>query len=157
MPYDLFISYSRRDDKQGQVRALKEQIEADYRSFAKEDLRCFFDTEDIATMDDWRHRILEGLRESNLLLLALSPAYLDSPYCEWEIVEFLKYEHSRTVGGQGVTPVHFVEIPFSIACVPGSRRKCLIYSRPSWRPSTSRARSPILNDSTSGIPRWLCR
>jgi hypothetical protein len=43
MPHDLFISYSRRDDKQGQVRALKEQIEADYRSFAKEDLRCFFD------------------------------------------------------------------------------------------------------------------
>jgi tetratricopeptide (TPR) repeat protein len=111
MPYDLFISYSRRDDKQGQVRALKEQIEADYCSFAKEDLRCFFDTEDIATMDDWRHRILEGLRESNLLLLVLSPAYLNSPYCEWEIVEFLKYEHSRSVGGQGVTPVYFVEIP----------------------------------------------
>ena len=111
MPYDLFISYSRRDDKQGQVRALKEQIEADYLSFTKEDLRCFFDTEDIASMDDWRHRILEGLRDSNLLLLVLSPAYLDSPYCEWEIIEFLKYEHSRSVGGQGVTPVYFVEIP----------------------------------------------
>jgi Tfp pilus assembly protein PilF len=111
MPYDLFISYSRRDDQQGQVRALKEQIEADYRSFAKEDLRCFFDTEDIATMDDWRHRILEGLRESHLLLLVLSPAYLDSSYCEWEIIEFLKYEHSRAVGGQGVTPVYFLEIP----------------------------------------------
>ncbi len=110
MSYDLFISYSRRDDKRGQVRALKEQIEADYHSFAKEDLRCFFDIEDIASMDDWRHRILEGLRDSNLLLLVLSPAYLDSPYCEWEIVEFLKYEHSRSVGGQGVTPVYFVEI-----------------------------------------------
>ena len=80
MPYDLFISYSRRDDKQGQVRALKEQIETDYRSFAKEDLRCFFDIEEIASMDDWRHRILAGLRDSNLLLLVLSPAYLDSPY-----------------------------------------------------------------------------
>jgi len=111
MPYDLFISYSRRDDQQGQVRALKEQIAADYRDFAQEDLRCFFDTEAIASMDDWRHRILEGLRDSNLLLLVLSPAYLDSPYCEWEIVEFLKYEHSRSVGGQGVTPVYFVEIP----------------------------------------------
>src|ERR1019366_227025 len=41
MPYDLFISYSRRDDKQGQVRALKEQIEADYRSFAYSALACF--------------------------------------------------------------------------------------------------------------------
>jgi tetratricopeptide (TPR) repeat protein len=111
VPYDLFISYSRRDDKQGQVRALKQQIEADYRSFTKEDLGCFFDTEDIATMDDWRHRILEGLRESNLLLLVLTPAYLDSSYCEWEIIEFLKYENSRTVGGQGVTPVYFLEIP----------------------------------------------
>jgi tetratricopeptide (TPR) repeat protein len=111
MSYDLFISYSRRDDKKGQVSTLKEQIEADYRSFAKEELRCFFDLKDIASMDDWRHRILEGLRDSNLLLLVLSPAYLDSPYCEWEIVEFLKYEHSRSVGGQGVTPVYFVEIP----------------------------------------------
>jgi tetratricopeptide (TPR) repeat protein len=111
MPYDLFISYSRRDDKNGRVHALKEQIELDYRSFAKEELRCFFDLKDIASMDDWRHRILEGLRDSNLLLLVLSPAYLDSSYCEWEIVEFLKYEHSRSVGGQGVTPVYFVEIP----------------------------------------------
>jgi tetratricopeptide (TPR) repeat protein len=111
MPYDLFISYSRDDDKRGQVRALKEQIESDYRSFAGEELRCFFDLEDIATMDDWKHRILDGLRDSNLLLLVLSPAYLVSPYCEWEIIEFLKYEHSRSVGGQGVTPVYFVEIP----------------------------------------------
>jgi len=111
MPFDLFISYSRRDNQQGRITELKQRIEADYLGFGKEELRCFFDTEDIATMDDWRHRILEGLRDSNLLLLVLSPAYLDSPYCEWEIVEFLKYEHSRSVCGQGVTPVYFVEIP----------------------------------------------
>ena len=30
MPYDLFISYSRRDDKQRRIRALKEQIEVNY-------------------------------------------------------------------------------------------------------------------------------
>ena len=29
----------------------------------------------------------------------------------WEIVEYLKYEHSRTVQGQGVAPIYFVEIP----------------------------------------------
>jgi hypothetical protein len=46
---------------------------------------------------------------------------------------------------------------FSIICVPGSRRKSLTYSWPSRRPSTSRARSPILNDATSGDPRWLRR
>jgi hypothetical protein len=41
MPHDLLISYSRRDDKQGHVRALKEQIEADYRSFAYSAFACF--------------------------------------------------------------------------------------------------------------------
>jgi len=111
MQYDLFISYSRCDNKLGRISALKEQIETDYRNFTNEELCCFFDINNIATMDDWRQRILEGLRDSNLLLLVLSPAYLDSPYCKWEIVEFLKYEHSRCVGGQGVTPVYFVEIP----------------------------------------------
>ncbi len=111
MAYDLFISYSRKDNQQGQVTALKEQIEADYREFANEELHCFFDMDAIAGMDDWRHRILQGLSESSILLLVLSPAYLDSPYCEWEIVEFLKYEHARSVGGQGVAPIYFVDIP----------------------------------------------
>ena len=47
MPYDLFISYSRRDNASGRITELKNRNEADYRAFAKEDLRCFFDLEDI--------------------------------------------------------------------------------------------------------------
>ncbi len=111
MPYDLFVSYSRKDNQHGRVSELIAQIESDYRQFAGEDLRCFFDLSEINAMDDWRNRILAGLRESNILLLVLSPAYLASPYCEWEIVEFLKYENSRAVQGQGVAQVYFVEIP----------------------------------------------
>ena len=34
MLYDLFISYSRRDNGQGRVTELKERIEADHRQFA---------------------------------------------------------------------------------------------------------------------------
>lgn len=111
MPYDLFISYSRSDNKQGRITELKERIEADYREFAGEPLRCFFDTDDIHGAEDFRHRILQGLRESQLLLLVLSPGYLASRYCEWEIVEYLKYEYSRAVEGQGVAQVYFVEVP----------------------------------------------
>lgn len=111
MAWDLFISYARRDNANERVTQLKERLAEDYRTFAGEDLRCFFDIEDIVGMDDWRHRILEGLRQSNLLLLILSPAYLASPYCEWEIVEYLKYEHARAAQEQGVAPVYFVEIP----------------------------------------------
>jgi len=111
MPYDLFISYSRRDNQTGRVTELMAQINADYRTHTGEELRPFFDLAEINAMDDWRNRILGGLRESNLLLLILSPAYLESEYCEWEIVEFLKYENSRAVQGQGVAQVYFVEIP----------------------------------------------
>ena len=111
MDYDIFISYARRDNQQGRVTELKQQLEADYRAFTNTELRCFFDLEDIKGMDDWRHRLLEGLRQSQLLLLVLSPGYLASPYCEWEIVEYLKYEHSRAAQGQGVAPIYFVEIP----------------------------------------------
>jgi hypothetical protein len=109
--YDLFISYARQDNQKGQVTALKEQIEADYLAFAGEELRCFFDTDEIKGMDDWRHRLLGALQGSHLLLLVLSPGYLASDYCQWEVVEYLKYVHARAVGGEGVAPVYFVEIP----------------------------------------------
>ena len=111
MSYDLFVSYSRKDNAQGRVSELLERIREDYRAFAGEELVCFFDLDDIHGMEDWRHRILEGLRHSSLLLLVLSPTYVKSQYCEWESVEYLKYEHARAALGQGVAPVYFVELP----------------------------------------------
>ena len=78
MPYDLFISYSRRDNQQGRITQLVERIQADFAAFAGRPLVPFFDATEIRGMDDWRHRILQGLRESRLLLACLSPAYLQS-------------------------------------------------------------------------------
>jgi len=56
-------------------------------------LRVFFDQDEIKGMQDWRQRILQGLRESRLLLACLSPAYLLSEYCQWEFVEHLEIGH----------------------------------------------------------------
>ena len=111
MPFDLFISYSRRDNAAGRVTEFVRRIAADYRTFAGEELQYFFDTKEIQGAEDWRHRILAGLKQSKLFLLILSPNYLKSDYCQWEIIEYLKYEAARAVQGQGVTPIHFVEIP----------------------------------------------
>lgn len=104
--YDLFISYARADNQRGQVTELKAQIEADYLAFAGEELRCFFDQSEIKGMEDWRHRLLGALQGSHLLLLVLSPGYLASDYCQWEVVEYLKYVHARAVGGEGVAPIY---------------------------------------------------
>lgn len=109
--YDLFISYSRRDNESGQVAALKAQIEAAYRAFAGKDLRIFFDTQQIVGMDDWRQKIQRSLRESHLFLAVLSPAYLASPYCRWEWEDYVRYEAMRQCLGEGVAPVFFVTLP----------------------------------------------
>lgn len=114
MPYDLFISYSRRDNAQGRITQLVERIKKDFASFEGlhgRELVTFFDQEEIHGMQDWRQRILQGLRESRLLLACLSPAYLKSEYCEWEFVEYLKYEIGHLHGFNGVAPIYFVEVP----------------------------------------------
>ncbi|MFZ4766823.1 MAG: TIR domain-containing protein, partial [Roseimicrobium sp.] len=111
MPYDLFISYSRRDNENGQVAALKAQIETSFRVFAGRDLRIFFDTQEIQGMDDWRQKIQRSLRDSQLFLAVLSPPYLSSPYCRWEWEDYVRYEAMRQCLGEGVAPVFFVTLP----------------------------------------------
>ncbi|MBI3878658.1 MAG: TIR domain-containing protein [Verrucomicrobia bacterium] len=111
MPYDIFISYSRRDNADGRITQLVERIKKDFAPFAKRELVPFFDQQEIHGMQDWRQRILQGLRESRLLLACLSPAYLKSEYCEWEFVEYLKYEIGHLHGFNGVAPIYFVEVP----------------------------------------------
>jgi len=111
MPYDLFLSYSRRDDERGQVAALAEQIKTSFRAFAGRDLQVFFDVRQIHGMDDWRQKIQRSLRESHLLLAVLSPSYLASPYCRWEWEDYVRYEAMRQCLGEGVAPVFFVTLP----------------------------------------------
>ena len=62
-------------------------------------------------MEDWRLRILQGLRDSHLLLACLSPGYLASQNCKWEFNEYLKHEIGRAGGSHGVVPVYLVEVP----------------------------------------------
>jgi len=111
MPFDLFISYSRRDNERGQVTALKAQIEASFSAFAGRDLRVFFDTHEIAGMDDWRQKIQRSLRDSQVFLAVLSPRYVASPYCHWEWEDYVRYEAMRQCLGEVVAPVFFVTLP----------------------------------------------
>ncbi len=111
MPYDLFISYSRHVDQLERMTQLVDRIKQDFALFAHRELNPFFDREEIHGMQDWRHRIYQGLRESRLLLACLSPAYLESEYCQWELVEYLKYEIGHLHGFNGVAPIYFVQVP----------------------------------------------
>jgi tetratricopeptide (TPR) repeat protein len=111
MSYDLFISYSRRDNERGQVAALAEQVKTAFRAFAGRELPVFFDVREIHGMDDWRQKIQRSLRDSHLFLAVLSPNYLASPYCRWEWEDYVRYEAMRQCLGEGVAPVFFVTLP----------------------------------------------
>jgi hypothetical protein len=122
MPYDLFISYARRDDERHRISTLVERLSRDFHSLAGRPLNVFFDTVEIHGMEDWRHRILQALRESRLLLSCISPDYLASEYCEWEFNEYVNNEVGRALAGQGVAPVYLTDVPrwrdndFKLSC-----------------------------------------
>lgn len=116
--FEIFLSYSRRDNQpipvtaeKGWVTALRDHILEDHRRFSTEPLRIFFDTSQIETMDDWRHRILGALRHSKILLVCLSPHYFNSEYCRWEWEEFLRRQVHQLIGADSIAGVYFVEVP----------------------------------------------
>jgi tetratricopeptide (TPR) repeat protein len=109
---DVFISYARRDNFDLRVSALTALLVETYRNLTNgEELTVFFDTTDIAGMDDWQHRILNGLRSARLLVTFLSPSYFKSQICRWEFDEYLKHEAARTFLGEGIAPIYFIEVP----------------------------------------------
>ena len=111
-PFDLFVSYSRRDNQRGRISDLRALLKERYRDLTRGDeLRIFFDEEEIKGMDDWRHRILYGIRSTRLLLVCLSPNYLESEYCVWELNEYLNQEAALALVGEGIAPVYLVDIP----------------------------------------------
>jgi tetratricopeptide (TPR) repeat protein len=109
--YQLFISYARIDNRHGHVTELVNRIKEQYQEFAGAPLRVYFDTEEILGFEVWRHRILAGLRDSQLLLVCISPGYLKSDVCQWEFNEYLKHEAGRFTGGEGIAPIYLVEVP----------------------------------------------
>jgi tetratricopeptide (TPR) repeat protein len=110
MSYDLFISYSRRDNNEGRITEIVERLKSDFKVFAGRNLAPFFDQSEIIGMEDWRHKILKGIKESHLLVACLSPSYLESEYCEWEFNEYIKHEIGHGYFGNGVAPIYFIEV-----------------------------------------------
>jgi tetratricopeptide (TPR) repeat protein len=107
--YDVFISYSRADNKDGWVSALRDAIYEDFKGFSSEPFRIFFDTEEIHIGQDWEQRLLQAVRTSRVLVVCVSRNYLRSDYCRQEWAEFQRMQARRFGGGDPVTGVFFVE------------------------------------------------
>ena len=108
--FDLFISYARKDNTSGWVDALYHDILTDHRKHFSRPLRVFFDKHDIHDLEDWRHRILAGLRSSKILLVCLSPNYFASGPCQWEFEEYITRQVHQLVGSDSIAQIYFVTV-----------------------------------------------
>jgi hypothetical protein len=120
VPFDVFISYSRKDNQSGWVTALHDLILANAR-IAGQPVRAFFDANDIGSEQDWRHRILQGLRHSKVLLVCLSPNYFASDYCRWEWRRFLERQGKRNLQGEGESIQALRLLQFAPSDVPDAQ------------------------------------
>ena len=107
-PFDLFISYARKDNDSKMVSALVERIETDFAQFSPSlPLKVFFDKKSILDMQHWQGVLRKGLRQSKLMLAVLSEAYFASEWCRREWEEYLLVEQARTYPGEALTPMAF--------------------------------------------------
>jgi tetratricopeptide (TPR) repeat protein len=112
--FDLFISYSRHDDREGHIAEVVTRIRKEYGDFTGgDDLRVCFEKDEIGGKDDWQQRIIGSIRSSHRLLVCLSPGYLESEYCSWEFQQYLSCAAARKPLVESIGPIYFVEIPAS--------------------------------------------
>lgn len=72
--YDLFASYSTKDNENGWIKAFLEALNDQQKQFTGgAGFTCFFDKHEIRTGDDWRHRLHHALAASRVFVAFLSP------------------------------------------------------------------------------------
>ena len=112
--FELFVSYCRVDDRLGQITEIVARIQKQYRDFTGgRELPVFFDKRELASSDDRQRRALNAISSSRLLLVCLSPNYLQSEYCSWEINQYLRHKAVGAPATENIGSVYFVEIPTS--------------------------------------------
>ena len=169
--FDLFISYSRHDNREGYISELVARIQKEYRDFTGgEELRVFFEKDEIGGSYDRQHRTLDGIRSSRLLLVCLSPNYLESEYSSREFYEYLRHEAARGPLVESIGPIYFVEIPAwsdkgfeqrAAEWVAEFRRRRYFEFRPWFDEGAAdikeAAIKALLNDANAQICDPLCR
>jgi hypothetical protein len=110
--YDFFVSYARADNSGGWISGFVEELLAEHRRFTGgRTLTPFFDKLDIHSLDDWQHRLYDGLARSRLFLAFLSPNYFASPWCQREWRTWIDTEIAKHILAGGAAPIYIVEVP----------------------------------------------
>lgn len=83
--YDVFISHANKD-KVDYVDELKASLE-------KLKIKIFYDKDSLEWGDNWKQRILDGVRESEFAIIVISENFFDREWTEKELNELLNRQN----------------------------------------------------------------
>lgn len=83
--YDVFISHANKD---------KEDLVEDlYKSLNKLDVTIFYDKESLEWGDNWKDKILNGVKKAEFAIIVISENFFDREWTEKELTEFLSRQN----------------------------------------------------------------
>jgi len=106
-----FFSYTRRNDKHGggNLSSLRRNLEIELWEQTGETIEIFQDQEDIAWGELWKKKISISLNSSKFLIAIITPGYLKSEACKFELENFLNLE--KIIGSERILPLIYIDTP----------------------------------------------
>lgn len=106
-----FFSYARQNDKHGSgnLSSLRKNFEIELWEQTGENIEIFQDQEDIIWGELWKKKIIASLNSSKFLIAIITPSYLKSAACRFELEYFLDLE--KTIGSERILPLIYIETP----------------------------------------------
>lgn len=106
-----FFSYTRQNDKhsRGNLSSLRRLLEIELCEQTGENIEIFQDMEDIAWGEFWKKKIIASLDSSKFLIAIVTPSYLRSKACRFELEYFLSLE--KTIGSERILPLIYIDTP----------------------------------------------
>ncbi len=108
--YDIFISYSRADNKDASVQQYIALLQKQYKEIFSSELSIFFDIRDIEYGEDWERRLHTSLKNSHVMLAFVSENYIKSEWCRKEWRVWCEIERSRGWLSSMLFPVYHTQI-----------------------------------------------
>jgi formylglycine-generating enzyme required for sulfatase activity len=109
-PPDAFLSYTRFDDRRGDISAFCRHLEEAVREVTGESFEIFQDVDDIEIGERWSDKLDEMLAEARFFIPILTPSYFNSTACRDELQKFLKAEE-RVGRLDLILPIYYIRCP----------------------------------------------
>jgi hypothetical protein len=107
---DAFLSYTRFDDRRGDISAFRDHLSDAVRELTGERFEIFQDVDDIDVGERWSQKLDQMLAEARFFIPILTPSYFNSDACRDELEKFLRAEE-RAARQDLILPIYFIRCP----------------------------------------------